>query len=90
MVASCAHHHLQIFGQRAHLPDSLFGGHRALCQRILHAMTYVIVNEFALGVGYGGFDGMKLLRNLQTITSALDHGNQRTQMAFRPFQALRN
>ena len=51
-------------------------------------MVDVIVDQFALGVGDGVLNGMKLLREVEAWLTRLDHADKRAQVSFRAFQTL--
>ena len=51
-------------------------------------MVDVIVDQFALGVGDGILNGMKLLREVEAWLTDLDHADKCAQVSFRAFQTL--
>lgn len=60
---------------------AVFG--RMIC---IQAMVHMVMDQSALGVHYRLFDGMKLLGDLETGLSLLDHLDHRTQVAIGAFQ----
>jgi hypothetical protein len=44
------------------------------------AMVDMVVDERALGAGYGAFDGLELLRNVDAGSLLLDHADNAAQM----------
>src|SRR5450759_2888122 len=55
---------------------------------IIETVLDMVMDQFLFGLCDRGFDGVDLLSDLDTGFAILDHRNNRTQMAFDPFEAL--
>jgi hypothetical protein len=52
------------------------------------AVVNMIVNQRLLGLADGLFDGIELLRQVETWPTLFDHGNDAPKVAFSAFEAL--
>jgi len=55
---------------------------------IFKANIQVILDQLLLGLGYGFFNGVKLLRDIEACAAGLDHTRNTAKMTFGPLQAL--
>ena len=72
------------------MANGLARRHGTLRQRFFQTMIEVLVNELALGIRYGVFNGMELMRHLKAIPTALQHADERAHVPLCSPEALHN
>jgi len=73
----------QIFRQLSEFADGCLCDWLVRARTPIQAMVDMIMNERSLGIGDCAFNGVKLLRQIDTLPSAFDHRDDRRQMTIR-------